>query len=66
MSAPIRKGPETLARNDRILIVGDANEFGVRRAALHANPVQISRNVSARNCVVDLVSPKQAFTCAVI
>jgi hypothetical protein len=57
MSTPVRKRPEALARNYRLFVVGDANELGVRCAALDTDPIEIRRDVGTRDGVVDFISP---------
>jgi hypothetical protein len=66
MSTPVRKSPQSLARDKRLLIIRYADEFGVCRAALNADPVKIGGYVGARDGVVNLVGPKQALAGAVV
>lgn len=66
MSAPVGERPETLARSDGRLVVRDADEFGVRWAALYADPVEVSRHMAESDGVGDLVGPEEAFAFGVI
>tara|TARA_R110002003_G_scaffold702_11_gene21163 strand:+ start:5032 stop:5343 length:312 start_codon:yes stop_codon:yes gene_type:complete len=66
MPTPIRKRPEPFTRDNILLVISDADEFRVRGAALHADPVQVRRCVGARNGVGDLVGPDETLAGAVV
>lgn len=66
MPAPVRESPKALARDDRLLVVGYADEFGVCCSALNADPVQVGGGVGAGDGVVDFVCPVQALAGAAV